>query len=331
MVTETPTPVPLLGRLAALAEPARLRLLALLEGEELAVSELAEILQLPQSTVSRHLKQLSDEGWLVVRGERTANYYRMANGELAEPARRLWQVARAEIAGWPALAHDRLRLERTLAGRRADAQAFFAGVAGEWERLRTELYGDRFTTEALLALLPSDWVVADLGCGSGAVTVQLAGAVREVVGVDASPEMLRAARARTRALGNVRLERGDLGDLPIDDARCDAALLLLALTHVEAPARAAAEMARILRPGGRAVVVDLLRHDRDAFRRQMGQLRAGFEPAELESLLADAGLVDVRVRPLPPEPQAKGPALLLATATKPLPRNGSKARERKSR
>ena len=128
-MSETPTPVPLIGRLAALAEPARLRLLALLEGEELAVSELAEILQLPQSTVSRHLKQLSDEGWLVVRGERTANFYRMANGELPEPARRIWEVARGEIAGWPALAHDRLRLERTLAGRRGDSSAFFAGVA----------------------------------------------------------------------------------------------------------------------------------------------------------------------------------------------------------
>jgi SAM-dependent methyltransferase len=325
------TPSPLIGRLSALAEPARLRLLALLEGEELAVSELAEIVQLPQSTVSRHLKQLSDEGWVVVRGERTANFYRMANGELSEPARLLWEIARAEIRSWSALDHDRLRLEQTLAGRKQDTRAFFAGVAGEWERLRTELYGERFTAEALLALLPSHWVVADLGCGSGAVTVQLAGVVRQVIGVDASPEMLKAARARTKGLANVELRRGDLGALPLEPDSCDAALSLLALTHVEEPARAVAELARILRPGGRAVIVDLLRHDRDAFRRRMGQLRSGFEPEELEELLTGAGLTAVHVRSLPPEPQAKGPALLLATAEKPLPQDGPRARERKSR
>jgi ArsR family transcriptional regulator len=325
------TPQPLLSRLSALAEPVRLRLLALLESDELSVTELAEVLQLPQSTVSRHLKQLADEGWVVVRGERTANFHRMADGELPGGARRLWEIAREEIAAWSALAHDRLRLERVLAERRRGGNAFFAGVAEEWERLRTELYGARFTTAALLALLPGDWVVADLGCGSGTVAAELAGAVARVVGVDASPEMLRAAAARTRGLANVELREGDIAALPLDDESCDAALLLLALTHVPAPDRALAEMARILRPGGRAVVVDLLRHDRESFRLRMGQLRAGFAPAELEKLLAGAGLAAVRVRPLPPEPQAKGPALLLATAVRPAPTNGPRARERKSR
>lgn len=310
-------PEPLLARLESLADPIRLRLLVLLEEQELSVSDLAGILQTPQSSVSRHLKPLAEQGWIVSRSERTANLYRMANGELPEPARRLWELSRQEISGWPQLAHDRLRLAQRLAERQPDTRALFAGMAGEWERLRTELYGDRFTAAALTALLPADWVVADLACGAGSATVRLAPFVSRVIAVDVSPEMLEAARQRSRGLGNVEFQEGDLGDLPIADGSCDAALLLLALTHLPKPASALAEMARILRPGGRAVVVDLLHHDRDDFRRRMGQLRNGFGERELAALLAAAGLTQVTCSPLAPEPEAKGPALLLSTGTRP--------------
>lgn len=313
--TPPPTSAPLVARFESLADPARLRLLALLEEHELGVGELAEILQMAQSSVSRHLKLLAEIGWVVFRSEGTANFYTFANGELPPAAGALWRLTRDAMADWPALEHDRLRLARVLAARRTDARAFFAGVASEWDGLRTELYGDRFTLEAIAALLPESAVVADLACGSGAVTALLAPAVGRVVAVDASPEMLRAARVRTKGLGNVELRRGDLAALPVASASCDAALLLLALTHVPEPAAALAEMARILAPGGRAVVVDLLRHDRDAFRRRLGQLSNGFEPDELAGLLAAAGIGAVRCRPLAPEPQAKGPALLLATGT----------------
>jgi len=311
------TPAPLLARLDALADPARLRLLSLVAEHELGVGELAEILQLPQSTVSRHLKLLSDQGWVVSRAERTANLYTMANGELPEAARALWELARREVADWPALAHDRLRLERRLAERRGDGRDFYAGVAQRWEELRGELYGRRFTEAAIAALVPRDWVVADLACGAGDVAVRLAPRVARVIAVDASPEMLATARRRARGLANVELHEGDLAALPIADATCDAALVVLALTHVEAPAAALAEMARILKPGGRAVVVDLLRHDRDEFRREMGQLRNGFEVGELAALCTEAGLAGVDCAPLAPEAEAKGPALLLASATKP--------------
>jgi ArsR family transcriptional regulator len=137
--------------------------------------------------------------------------------------------------------------------------------------------------------------------------------VARVVAVDRSPEMLAAARRRAAGHANVDLREGALEALPVESATCDAALLLLALTHVEEPAGAVAEMARILRPGGRAVVVDLLRHDRDEFRRKLGQLRNGFASEELVRLLEAAGLVDVACAPLAPETAAKGPALLLAT------------------
>ncbi|MEO8197148.1 MAG: metalloregulator ArsR/SmtB family transcription factor [Thermoanaerobaculia bacterium] len=314
--TVAPSAESLLARLDSLADPARLRLLALLDGEELGVGELAEIVQLPQSSVSRHLKVLLDQGWVVSRSARTANIYTMANDELPAPARALWALTRGEIEGWPALTHDRLRLERRLAERSEGGQGFFAGVAEEWQTLRAELYGRVFGEAAIAALLPRDWIVADLACGAGDLTVLLAPRVARVVAVDASPEMLAAAQRRTRALANVELHRADLAELPIPDRSCDAALLLLALTHVAQPAAAVAEMARILKPGGRAVIVDLLRHDRDDFRRRMGQLRNGFGADELLQLLAAAGFASTGCAPLAPEAEAKGPALLLAAGTR---------------
>lgn len=307
---------PLVADLAALADPVRLRLLALLEQEELGVGELAEVVQLPQPTVSRHLKALAAQGWVVSRTERTSNRYRFADGELGAGAAALWEIARRETDGWPALGQDRLRLARLLAERRPTGESFFAGAAAEWERLRGELYGERFTEAALAALLPADWTVADLACGAGTVSARLAPHVARVVAVDNSPEMLAAARRRLAGRRNVELHAGDLAALPLPDGGCDAALMLLALTHVEEPAAALAEMARILRPGGRAVVVDLLAHDREAFRRQLGQKWPGFTPRGLGALLTRAGLGAVRVAPLSPEPAAKGPALLLATAVR---------------
>ncbi len=301
------------SRLASLADPARLRLLALLEGQELQVSELADVVQLPQSTVSRHLKVLANESWIASRSERTANFYRMTNGELPPAARALWNSTRADLADWIAFAQDRLRLERVLAERATDGKAFFAGVADEWDRLRADLYGDEFTTAALLALLPADWTVADLACGSGVTAGLLASSVHKVIGVDSSPEMLRAAKRRNRNAKNVEFREGDLQRLPIDDHSCDAAIILLALTHVDDPAGTLAEAHRVLKPRGRLVVVDLLEHDRDDFRRQLGQLRNGFPPRELASLLTQHPFSSVTVKPLAPAPKAKGPALLLAT------------------
>jgi ArsR family transcriptional regulator len=128
--------------------------------------------------------------------------------------------------------------------------------------------------------------------------------------------MLKAAKKHTADFANVELRRGELTQLPIDAGSCDAALVLLVLSYVPDPAAALREMARILKPGGRAVIVDLLPHDRDDFRRRMGQQRLGFERAELEQLMSNAGFDSLTIRPLPSEPNVKGPALFLATAGK---------------
>jgi ArsR family transcriptional regulator len=306
----------LVGRTEALAEATRLRLLRLLERHELGVSDLVDVLQLPQSSISRHLKLLADRGWIKGRSQGASHLYAMRPSELSPGARKLWQAVREQGNGWPVARQDELRLARRLAERSQFSQAYFARSARQWDRLRRELYGAVFGDAALRGLLPRDWIVADLACGTGAVAAAIAPHVARVVAVDHSPAMLRAARKRVAGLANVELRHGELERLPVETAACDAALLLLALAYVADPAGALAEAARVLRPGGRLVVVDLLTHDREDFRLSSGQQRRGFDPEALASQIRAAGCAPDHCAPLPPEPEAKGPALLMACAAR---------------
>ncbi len=310
------TPDNLLRWMDSLADAARLRVLHLVERQELGVAELCDVLQMPQSTVSRHLKLLGDQGWIQARREGTANLYRMSVEELPPPAKKLWLLAREQSTGWRRLEQDELRLKRVLAERQGDAQSFFAGAAGQWDTLRDWLYGRSFTFQAMLALLPADWVVADLGCGTGSLAAQLSPHVKQVIAVDQSPEMLKAARQRTTALANVQVRKGQLHALPIEPASCDAALCVLVLSYIQEPTAVLHEAQRILKPGGPLVIVDLLEHDREDFRRHMGQVSLGFTPARLRSLVEQAGLQQQSFQELPPEAEAKGPALFLARAAR---------------
>lgn len=319
MVAQTTQPDGLLRWMASLADATRLRLLRLVERHELAVSDLCEVLQLPQSTVSRHLKLLGDEGWTVSRRRGTTNLYRMVLDELEPGQRQMWLLAREQTEGWAALGQDKLRVAERLRQRTRGrgAKSFFAGAADQWDKLREQMYGPSFGTDALLALLPSDWTVADLGCGTGALAWELSRYVGRVIGVDNTPAMLDAARRRTGDVDNIDLRLGDVESLPIEDSACDAAMMVLVLTYLPEPMPALAEMARVIKPGGKAVIVDVMRHDREAFRRQMGQQNMGYDPGEVCSLLEEAGLTSPSCTPIPPHPNAQGPALLLCTANKP--------------
>ena len=307
----------ILDHLAALADTTRSRILLLLDRHELTVSELCGIVQLPQSTVSRHLKALADAGWIAARAEGTSHLYTMTRDELDGSARRLWLLVREQVGPTPAAAQDQRRLQAALADRRTKSQEFFSSSAGQWDRVRDELFGDRFHLAALAAFADREWTVGDLGCGTGTVSAALAPFVAHVVAVDGSAPMLQAAKKRLQGFDNIDLRRGELESLPIDDARLDAATLMLVLHHVPEPERALAEAARVLKPGGRIVLVDMLPHDRESYRQQMGHVWLGFSDEHVRRLLAGTGFEEVRIVSLPPDAKAKGPGLFVATARRP--------------
>jgi ubiquinone/menaquinone biosynthesis C-methylase UbiE/DNA-binding transcriptional ArsR family regulator len=310
---------PMIDRLAVLGEPLRLRALCVLERAELSVGELARVLASPQSTVSRHLKLLAGAGWVTSRSERTATYYRLTPDDLAEPDRALWVLLRSQMDGGGELAADERRLTQVLADRQTDSLSFFGRVAGAWDAVRSELFGDRFTGEALLSLIHPDSVVADIGCGTGNVADILAPLVAEVIAVDQSGPMLDAASQRLAGRDNVRFECGVIESLPLEDASVDAAVCALVLHHVEDIEAAAGELARVVRPGGVALIIDMYAHEKTEFRSQMGHKHLGFEPSEIEMLLKDAGFERTRVIPLSCETAAgttNGPGLFTLAAWK---------------
>lgn len=308
MATAAPA---LLDSLSALADTTRCRMLMLVESHELTVSELCTVLQLPQSTVSRQLKILADAGWLASRRDGTSRYYTLALDD--ESRAQVWKITREQVAGRPGAAQDERRLERVLKLRTAASQKFFATTAGQWDLVRDDLFGREFLPASLLSLLDDTWVVGDLGCGTGLATAAIAPYVGKVIGVDASEEMLGAARTRLSGLRNVDWRVGTLESLPIKDHTLDAAVLLLVLHHVPSPAAALSEAFRALKPGGRLLIVDMAPHHHEDYRQQMGHVWLGFSEDQARKFLTQAGFDRVKVTHLPEDPGARGPGLFVAT------------------
>jgi SAM-dependent methyltransferase len=304
----------IIGWMSALADPTRARILLVTERHELTVVDMCKVLRAPQSTVSRHLKVLGDDGWLSVRPDGTSRLYRMARRDLDAAARRLWALVREQTVATRAAQQDDQRLATVIAARRTRSQAFFSSSAGQWHRVRNELFGQRFDLLAICALLDRDWAVGDLGCGTGQVADALAPFVRRVIAVESSREMLRAARSRLGEHPNVELRSGELEALPIDDGALDAATMSLVLHHLVDPHVALAEAARVLKPGGRILIVDMEPHDRGEYREQMGHVWLGFEPDRIIGWLQGSGFEDARVQGLAPDASATGPGLFAATA-----------------
>jgi len=307
---------PILDHMTALSDPMRCRMLMLLDKHELTVSELCAVLQMPQSTVSRHLKTLADDDWVASRRDGTSRFYSMPVDDLDSGAKRLWPLIREQVASTAGTAQDDRRLRGVLTRRRAKSQEFFATAAGGWDRLRGELFGDEFFLWATLGLIDATLVVGDLGCGTGQLTETVAPYVRRVISVDGSTDMLDAARHRLGGASNVDLRQGELESLPIESGELDVAMLSLVLHYSPAPPRALSEVGRVVRTGGRVLVVDMLPHDRQEYQQQMGHVWLGFSEKQITRFLADAGFGEVRVRMLPADPDAKGPALFAAMAVK---------------
>jgi ArsR family transcriptional regulator len=304
----------ILARLGSLADATRSRLLLVLEGQELTVSELCAVLQLPQSTVSRHLKLLVDDGWLTSIPDGTSRHYRMAQHELEPAARDLWVLVCSQISELPTAHQDALRTRAVLAERKSRSQEFFAETAATWDDVRREMFGERADLQALLGLLNGDWTVGDLGCGTGRMAESLAPFVGKVIAVDSSREMLGAARDRLRDHDTVEVREGGLEAPPIADGELDAAVVFLVLHHIVAPDQAVAALGRIVRPGGRVLIADMTSHDRANYRHDMGHAWLGFSELQISEWLTAAGFEQINYRELTPDPDASGPALFAASA-----------------
>jgi ArsR family transcriptional regulator len=289
-------------------------MLLLLEGHELTVSELCSVLQLPQSTVSRHLKTLADTGWVASRRDGTSRYYTLAVDDRTASTQQLWAVLRDQVASSVGADQDGRRLTGVLARRRVKSEEFFSSSAGQWDRLRQEMFGRASSLHALPALLDPSWVVGDLGCGTGQTTAAVAPFVSRVIAVDRSSEMLAAASHRLDQAAAVEIRRGELEALPIADAELDVAIMMLVLHYVPDPTAVLREAARALRPGGRLLLCDMLPHDREEYKHQMGHVWLGFSSDQIQRLLGATGFAAPRFVPMPADPDARGPALFVASS-----------------
>ncbi len=304
--------------LRAAAEPNRLRILLLLKAEELSVAELQEILTMGQSTISTHLSQLKHAGLVEDRRTGKNNLYRLS--EDGDPAGREFLeglLSRAENET-PEAAGDRAAMRRVVKKRQDRMRSFFDSMAGRLGKDYVPGKSWKSLAEALLRLMPP-LAMADLGAGDGSFSLLLARRALSVIAVDASEKMLDAGRdlAARHGVENIEFRAGDMEELPIDTAVVDVAFFSQSLHHALHPRRALEEAARILKPGGRLVILDLAKHRFEEAREMYADEWLGFAEAELESMLEKAGFGNIDVAIVDREPEGPQFQTLLATAEKP--------------
>ena len=286
--------------LKALADESRLRILAALSREPLSVNELLDVVQMGQSRVSRHLKILSDAGLLEFERLGPRVYYgfhRAAGNGLGQ--RLLAALGLPRLDGRPALglpaevALDGERLEHLLENRRQDGLEHFQKYGIDQDQLQREFVDAGFYRELILEALPADVeTVVDVGCGAGVLAERLSERGLSVIGIDPSSNLLSRAR-RNCPEGDFR--SGSLERLPLDDAGADLVIAAMVLHHLPDPVRGLREIFRVLRPGGRLLIAELVRHDEDSMTTRFADFWPGFEPDRLEAMLAEAGFAPGRV------------------------------------
>ena len=282
-----------------LADDARLRLLRLLAAERLNVSELTSVLGIAQSGVSRHLGLLKDAGVVSEEKEGGYTYFRIADAlrHGRDGFGPLWPLLETQfktLRQTPAAREDEARLQEVMRLRKENFEAH----AGPDARRSQQLVPGRSWAawaRALGHLLPP-MEVADLGCGEGYLSIEAARWARRVVAVDRSADVLARARelAARRRVRNITWKRGEIERVPLPDGSVDLALLSQALHHAERPELALAEAARIVKPGGRVIVLDLRRHDEQWVKTRLGDKWLGFDDEELKAMMKDGGLTDVK-------------------------------------
>ncbi len=307
--------------LKALGDETRLRILNLLSREELHGSDLMEILNMGQSRVSTHLNLLKEVGLVADRRAGRRSYYHLL------PQAPLVQEVLAGSAGTPEFYADEAGLEALQARRKQEARSYFDRVAGgfgdenmpgrTWEGL----------CRSLIQLLPRVRY-ADLGIGDGLLTMMLAGIAESVTAVDLSSEMLAqlSQSASSAGLDNIETVQGDIDSLPLPDESFDVVVLSQALHHSEHPERAMSEAVRILQPGGRLLVIDLLAHNEEWVRDKLQDRQQGFTEGKLEALLNGAGLEAIHIQRVARDPHPPHFMTLLATGIRP-PAAGRRRKE----
>jgi ArsR family transcriptional regulator len=303
--------------LKVVADPNRLRILLLLKGEELSVAELQEILAMGQSTISTHLSQLKQAELVEDRRTGKSNFYRLTMANDSRPDSvllRLLSQAETEI---PEAAHDQAAMRRVLRKRKDKMRAFFDSVAGRLGKDYVPGKSWKSLAEALLRLLPP-LVVADLGAGEGASALLLAQRAKKVIAVDSSARMIEVGREQALRHGvkNIDYRLGDMEEIPIGDGEVDLVFFSQSLHHALHPELALAEAARILSPGGRIVILDLVRHRFEQARELYADEWLGFSESDLESMLQNVGFINVEATVVDKEPETPQFQTLLATGDK---------------
>lgn len=275
--------------LKVLADETRIRLLVVLRSGELTVSELVSILVLHQSNISRHLSQLREVGLLQDRREGTLAYYRWSEPLHSSPdlLRTIDELSRQ----LPDAVQLEAKIQEVLEERRSQSEDFFDRIAGDYRKLVEPGGSAEALTAAFASLLKADLAV-DIGCGEGDLALLLARGCRKVMAIDRSPKMLEVLQQRCKDenLHNLVCQRGEMEQLPLESGTADLAMMSQVLHHAADPAAAVAEMARILQPGGRFALLDLLAHDREWTREQLGDLWLGFREEQIQGWLEQAGL-----------------------------------------
>ena len=317
VVAHQPMKTDLLASLRLIADPTRLRLIALLEKDELSVNEIQEVTHMGQSRISTHLAQLQKEGFVQSRRDGKRVYYGLCKGSQAPDT----QVLQLALKAGHTLEHfeaDNINLGRILDRRQNQAKLFFNEVAGRFDRR----YGPGRSWQAfgqmLLRMMPA-LDIADLGSGEGLLAELLALNAKSVIAVDNSPSMVEYGKrkAQENGLPHLYFRCGNLEDPPLDDASVDVAILSQALHHADDPSRAIASAHRILRPGGRLLILDLLKHDFSDARTLYGDLWLGFDESELVQWLEGAGFESIDIETVAKEENPPFFQTILAAALRP--------------